>query len=290
MNRFKAQVFLIMAIVISMITVTPVFATHLWTGHKWTRVNSLIYYCVQPGMDSNFHNAITQAASHINGWVGQFELREKVWDDKCVNHITIGTLSSTGCNGGCIAEYKMYYYDTSSTANIKSADIIISQQFKSQFTFSGCTTPGPDVTKNHWNVIYVLHHEFGHWMEAHHAGTAESSVMVPFYDCTRWNSFKSHDISSFNTIYPTVTTLSAQSVQGDTDDTAIKAGAKSGPHHFEVDGGGGIGGHIQRGAVHENNGNLNSNSDSHHKPTFDSIAKAKEKMQRLRNANNQSGR
>jgi len=289
----KLTSLLITTIVISMITVVPAFATHTYTGHKWTKN---IYWCIDPKFSSTLKGAITQAATDLNNQPSSFIIRFKTWGDPnnvCINHVHYCTLDPR-----YLAFYTIQYY---SNGNIKQADICVTTHPNNKLDNSACQDfpPGQTNLVWHYNLRYIMHHEFTHTTEQRHAGTAEVSMMNPYYRCAYWGNWSTHDKNTLTFIYPDRTTtmatlsteqlqnLEAQGVGGHSHEQQVPQVPYAYAYGDKI---------IHSGALHENNGHAIKKdkheqqheqklSDSQQK-TFDKIMKQREQ---LHNNNNRTG-
>lgn len=201
-SRFEVTVFLIMGL-ISLMIISPVFvgATHTYSNHKWTKN---IYFCIEPKFSSTLNGAIKQAASDLNNQPGSFIIKFKTWGDPsnvCINHVKYCSLDAR-----YIASYSVQYY---ANGDIKQGDICVTTNPINKLDNSACQDfpPGSTNLPWHYNLRYVMHHEFTHMVEEHHAGTGEASVMNPTYRCAYWSVWSTHDKNTLKFVYPDATTL-----------------------------------------------------------------------------------
>jgi hypothetical protein len=186
-------------------------ATHFWTGRKWqnpmtTSTNNAGPYCIGSSLGNtnigfnNGVNAFGTAAGSINSLPTKWVIGPRMtWTSSCHSHIAAGSFARNDILGNV-----GLLIDSNNNFKIVGADITLNKNIR--WTTSGCSNDDSDP----FRMSYVFRHELAHWVEFFHGYSLADgrkptydpgSVIYPYYSCSSWNVFHSHDSSSLSAIY-----------------------------------------------------------------------------------------
>lgn len=176
--------------IVGTLSLSTASATNYWSGKKWNSVQVKMCYDAFSLGDLNIGstNAINELEQSKNAWNNQpsnWVLTRVNPDDFCKNWNSAVTLGQTGT----LAQT----WVTSSGNIITDTDT----EYNDSYTWSTARSCTPGT----YTMDYVANHEFGHWVMFNHPAQTETSVMVPNYDCNKYDTIKSHDSGSLTSIY-----------------------------------------------------------------------------------------
>ncbi len=185
-----AATFTILAVVFASAALTQkIYATDYYSGNKWSGTSVNMCYDSFSLADLNIGatNAINELEEAKNAWNSQpsaWTLNRVNPNDFCKNWNSAVTF---GRNGVLATTWT-----TTSGTTITDTDTEYNDSY-SWTTSASCSEP--------YTMSYVANHEFGHWVKFNHPAQSATSVMVPSYDCNKYDTIKTHDSSSLTSIY-----------------------------------------------------------------------------------------
>lgn len=175
--------------VVSVAALSEASATDYYSGDRWSGTTVNMCYDLFSLADLNIGstsavNELEQAKSEWNGQSSVWTLNRVNPDDFCDNW---NHAVDWGRNGDLAIAWI-----TTSGSTVIDADTEYNLAY--DWTTSGsCSEP--------FTMDYVANHEFGHWVKFDHPAQSATSVMVPTYDCNKYDELQSHDSSSLEDIY-----------------------------------------------------------------------------------------
>lgn len=162
-------------------------ATDYYSGNKWSGSTVNMCYDSFSLADLNIGstNAINELEQAKNAWNNQasvWTLNRVSPNDFCKNWNSAVTLGQNGV--------------LAQTWTTLSGSTITDTEYNDSYTWTTSASCSGSYTMD-----YVANHEFGHWVKLNHPAQSATSVMVPSYDCNKYNSIKTHDSSSLTSVY-----------------------------------------------------------------------------------------
>lgn len=164
-------------------------ATDYYSGNKWS--GSTVNMCYDAFSLADLNIGSTSAINELEEAKAAWNSQPSAWtlnrvdpNEFCKNWNSVVTCGRNGVLATA--------WITTSGSTIVDADTEYNDSY-SWTTSASCSEP--------FTMSYVANHEFGHWVQFNHPAQSATSVMVPNYDCNKYDTIKAHDGSSLTSIY-----------------------------------------------------------------------------------------